>query len=290
MTYETGRCILPHTRDPERPRPASRGYLCEGHYLALEQTLADLPMIWDEARTDLTPGGSQQGGRVSGDPETALPYNDRVSNTTRLARDTLASWASVLHEEHPDGLHFPRFTVAAVCAFLSTHLAWVSEQAWVDDLNSETQDARRALQGLLRHSHTRKVPIGLCSAPVACDVASHDELVCPGTLTAVLRSHVSDGTTNDDLLPGVIECPSCGQVHESPQWHALARRLNKGQASWVTLDQASSLFHIPTQTVKRWAREDDWPRERQMRAGQMRTVFEAQTVREAVERHGRLAS
>jgi hypothetical protein len=31
-------CVLAHAVDPDRPRTASHGYLCTGHYLGLEVT------------------------------------------------------------------------------------------------------------------------------------------------------------------------------------------------------------------------------------------------------------
>lgn len=254
------RCVLAHQRDPDRARTASRGHLCEGHYLRLEQHLAETTHLCDSVEAGLTRYSNGLTPKVSGTKEQPLPYlvdsegDSRALLALRGIRDTLASWTRLVLEEHPSGLHTPTFTVPALSAFLGIHLEWIVEQDWVDDLVDELGDARHALRAAQRTASTRIVPVGTCGQPLTCDVHTHAETCCDGTL----RAFVSTIDDNTDARP--IVCSACGTEHQPADWRPLARRLRGDTDGWLTAEQLSSLWHVAVGTVWRWASEDDWRR------------------------------
>lgn len=252
MTDTAGRCVLPHHTDPDRPRPARVGLLCFGHRAGLEQNLLDLVTFATEAAATLVRHGNP-GQRVSGTTEAPLPFHDDISNAFRHTRDVLASWSSVVVEEHPSGLHPPRFGIASCADFLIRWCDWVCEQPWVDDLHVELVQARGLVLAAARPSHARRVDLGQCDGELWCDVATGRVEPCSGILRAVVH------TSRDDL-PATIACPECGQAHQPEQWRALSRRLRGADDLWLTAAQLSQLFRIPIGTLQRWASEDKWRR------------------------------
>lgn len=273
------RCVLVHRLEPERPRPASVGLLCTGHYLGLEQTLADLPVLSAETDESLVKGSSA-GQRVAGNPETALPFDDKLSDAHRKVRDLLASWSSIVVEEHPDGLHFPRFGIGPCSAFLTTHLEWISAQLWVDDLHGEITDARKALYAALTPSRTRRVSLGPCEAPVACDVATGAVLTCQGIMQAVVHA-------NDEALPPVIGCAACGISLQPWEWRALSKRLRGGLDPMLTLLQISQTLQVPARTLKRWAAEDEWRRQYEPAKHGQRARYHLDDAQRSFEAHSK---
>lgn len=246
-------CIAPHAKDPQRPRTASHGLLCAGHHASLEQHLAELPALLDEVEAALVRGGTGLGPKISGSPTRPLPFVEAVSDALSAAQAVLASWCLLVLEEHPDGLHAPHSDTPALSRFLLTHLAWCAAQPWADDLVREIDETRRGLSGVLTPSRTRRVPLGPCERPLTCDVETHLEVRCDGTLTAVVH-------TLDDTLPGAITCPACGDSHPPETWRPLARRLRGGAEAWLTYAQLSQLLRVPIGTLHRWAAEEEWRR------------------------------
>lgn len=237
-------CVVPHAKDPERPRTAHVGLLCLGHHRSLEQHLAELPALIDDVEAALVRGDNGAGPKVTGTKTPPLPFCEGVSDALRAAHAVLASWCLLVLEEHPDGLHSPASDLRAMSVFLLRHLDWCAAQPWVDDLLRETREQTSALRGALTLSRTRRVPLGPCDATV-------DQTPCPGILVAVVR-------TLDEGLPPAITCPACGAAHEPETWRTLARRLRGEEASWLTSAQLSHLLRVPLKTLQRWAVEDDW--------------------------------
>lgn len=274
---DTARCVLPHTKDPDRPRPARYGWLCIGHYQRLEQYLAEIPALMSEADRSLVPG-SGSGPKVGGDPEKALPFSELVSRQIHQTRDTLASWSVLVVEEHPDRLHPPAFGAESCSAFLLRWLPWIAEQPWVDDFAGECADNRRALQAALTPLRTRRVELGPCDAKTACDVGSHDELTCAGIMQAVVRD-------SDEDLPAEITCTVCGLVNPPSEWRALSRRLRGEQDPMLTSAQISQLLRVPVGTLKRWAGEDEWRRVEDVTENGRRTRYHLEDAQQSHERH-----
>lgn len=246
-------CPLPHRNDPDRPRRARRGLICEGHFRGLTERLADdLPILALEVEESLV-RSSTPGPKVSGTREAPLPYVEAASAALRAARSVLACWAVEVLDEHPDGLHPPAPTINALCAFLGRHLEWISAQDWIGELHRELGEIRATLLGAQAIKRTRLVVLGPCNERVACDVATHELVTCTGELRA--RVH-----TTDDTLPGTISCTGCKTEHPSSTWRALSRRLLRGADPMLTLAQISQLLRTPVGTLKRWAHEDEWRR------------------------------
>lgn len=244
------RCVLPHHKDPDRPRPARVGFLCFGHRAGLEQNLADLVTLATEAAATLVRHGNP-GQRVSGTTEPPLPFHDDISDAFRHTRDVLASWSSVVVEEHPSGLHPPRFGIASCADFLIRWCDWIAEQPWVDDLHVELVQARGLVLAAARPSQARRVDLGQCDGGRWCDVATRHVEPCTGILRATVH------TSRDDL-PATISCPECGQVHQPEQWSTLSRRLRRELDPMLTMAQLAQVLHVPTSTLRDWNRVDEW--------------------------------
>ena len=288
---EHPRCVLAHVKDPERPRPASAGYLCTGHYLGLEKILAELPSLFSDAEQSLIPGTpTGRGSSETQDDTTSLslrptrtPFDERVSESTAKLRDLLASWASVVTEEHPSGLHSPRFEPHTLSRFLLTWLPWVCEQPWVDDFDTEVRDGRKALYAALTPSRTSRVPLGPCEAPVACDVLTGAEMTCQGIMEAVVRDSTDD-------LPPEITCQVCGLSKPPTEWRALSRRWRKGMEPMLTISQLSQVLQVPVRTLARWAAEDDWRRVLDVTENGRRARYHQDDAQASFDTHDRKAS
>jgi len=247
-------CALEHTHDPDRPRTATHGLLCTGHYLNLEQQIAELPALATDTERALVRHGQAGGPKVTGSPERPLPFDEAAGDALRAARDVLASWCRLILDEHPSALHAPALAFPALAAFLSTHLEWIAAQPWIDDLCAEFSDARRGLRSALTTARTRVVTLGSCELPLYCDVTSHEVTCCAG----MLRGFASTIDQGEDVRP--IVCSSCGTEHQPADWRALSRRLRKDAEPMLTYAQLSQLLRVPIGTLKRWAHEDDWRR------------------------------
>ena len=252
-------CIAPHAKDPDRPRRASHGLLCAGHHANLEQSLAELPAMLTDVESALVRYGNGLTPRVSGTRDQPLPYatdkdgESPPGQALRAVHAILASWCLLVLEEHPSSLHTPQDASQAMSTFLLRHLDWCTAQPWVDDLLRETREITSQLRrAALPSSGMHRKTLGDCKTPLACDVATHLEQVCAGTLFA----RVSREDTG--LLPD-IECTGCDYRHSPETWRALKRRLC-GDESWLTSSQLSALWSVPLGSVWRWAHEDTWRR------------------------------
>lgn len=248
------RCVLVHAKDPERPRSATHGHLCHGHYLNLEQNLAEFPSLVHDVELNLARSNSA-GPKVTGDPERALPFDERVSEALADSRDTLATWCRNVVDSHPSGLHAPTLQHHRLSAFLFRHLDWITEQDWVADFICELGEARHLLLVARTTTLTRTIRLGACDQELHCDVTTHQVTSCDGELRG-FASLVDDGR---DVRP--IVCSGCGWEHPPHTWRALSRRLHKDEDSWLTAAQISELLRIPIGTVWYWAHEDEWRRQ-----------------------------
>lgn len=254
MTHSAALCVLAHTRDPERPRPARHGLLCIGHYTDLQQCVAEMPSLAGEVEPSLIRGSLGMGPKVGGTREEPMPFVETVSTALRQTRDTLASWAAMISDTHPDGLHTPRFGILPTSVFLHRHLEWVSEQDWISDFAKELFERRRQLRSAIDTRTSRRVDLGPCDETTSCDLESRSLVTCTGIMRALVRA-------TDDELPAEISCTVCGTAKLPSEWRALARRLRDGREPMLTAAQISHLYRVPIGTVHRWAHEDDWRRD-----------------------------
>lgn len=284
MTNAPAVCVLPHFDDDgqggrtprERPTPAVEGtLLCKGHYARLLKTVAGLPALAAELDAAMVPGSGAGGPKVGGDPETALPFVEKPGEHVRRIRDVLAAWASQVVESRR--LVAPRFTVDALVRFLTVHHEWIAGQEWVPLYLGEVGQLRHRGRQILAAVPQRKVDLGPCGEPIACNVHTRFIEHCEG----ILRATVS---TVDDELPSVVACTACGREHSAPEWRALARRLRGTKDAWLTGPQLSEMWRLPFSTVRRWAAEDGWRRHPD---GKRPTRFHVDDAVAGYERRGR---
>lgn len=245
----TTMCVITHTHDPDRKRPASHGYLCHGCDKHLERTVAEIPALVDELEQTLARISTGNRPRVSGNAETALPYAPKAANALRHLNLYLGTWA--MHVADTRGVTMPQPSISAYATFLVAHHDWLVHQPEIDDYHRAMLEVARDARASIAPSITRRIDLGLCDDVIACDIATHAELHCPGLLRAVVG--------DDGLVPDVV-CTECETTHTPAQFRALARRLRKGEDAWLTTAQVSSLLQVPSGTVRRWAVEDDWRR------------------------------
>jgi hypothetical protein len=150
------------------------------------------------------------------------------------------------------GVHIPQPpTTVRLSSFLLAHHDWLAHRPEVDEYHEQLVDAVAQSKRATSPGYSRRIDLGSCDDIVACDVTSHAEQRCPGLLRAVV--------TDSGLVPDVV-CTDCGTAHPPSEFRQLARRLRAGQDSWLTTAQVSSLLHVPSGTVRRWAVEDGWRR------------------------------
>jgi hypothetical protein len=241
-----GLCILEHPI----PRSAHHGHLCRAHYSQLEQNLAEMPALIIEVHKHLS-ATSQGGPKVSGTKHKPLPFNEAASDAWRYARDTLASWASMVSEELE--VRPPLPTIDETSRFLMRWLDWISQQPWVDELVSEQNEARKRLRAILRPSRVKRVTLGPCVEIVACDAHTALEVTCRGILSD--RMPVDPEPAEERTW--LITCNECGNSYEVDQWSSLARKAGKEQPM-LTAAQISMKHRVPIRTIRRWAGDDEW--------------------------------
>lgn len=263
----TGLCVIA-THD--EPRSAHHGHLCRNHLAEIQQNLAEMPALILEVAKHVR-ATSQGGPKVSGTKDKPLPFNEVASDAWRFARDTLASWSSLVSEELEITPPLPM--IDETSRFLLRWLEWISQQGWVGEFVGEQNTARKGLRAVLSPSRTKRVPLGPCDSVVACDVTTASDVVCPGILRALIGA-------DDDQLPQVITCSDCGQTYEPTQWRALSRRLRGGLDPMLTAAQISMTLRVPLRTVRRWADEDEW-----RNTGQRPNRFHQDDAQTSYDRH-----
>lgn len=261
MTGKPPACVLAHyDRDEQnnwvlraRPTPCQPGaLLCRGHFADIERTVSELPALASELEQQMVPGSGAGGPKISGDPETSVPFNERAGQHLRIIEHQLGTWVRVVIDER--GLRGPaRPTVNSLASFLTAHHEWLVAQEFTREYATQMRDLRTDGRRILAAVPSRRVDLGQCGEPVSCDVESHAETACAGVLSATV-SRV------DDELPAAVVCSVCGRQHPSPTWRALGRRLRGSDDAWLTGPQLSELFRVPFSTIRRWASEDEWRR------------------------------
>lgn len=255
-TTDLSLCVLRHYDAEgeldERPRRATHGRICIGHFHALEQQVNELPALIGQVETVLARSTSGSGPKVGGTRETPLPYDEHAGDSLRSARDILASWCANLADS--TSTTRPPFEIYAMARYLARHLDHAVQQDWISDFVTEIRAVRRDLNRHKRTIHKRRVEVGTCDGAIACTVITHELIPCTGILRA-------ETTTEDDELPD-ITCPVCGARYAPADWRPLSRRLHGEQDPYLTAAQLSQVFggDVAVGTLYRWAQEDDWRR------------------------------
>lgn len=221
MTAGTGRCVLPHRRDEDRPRPALDGLMvCAGHRKGLAFALLDLPGMHEAlvGAHNASSGTSE----VRSGGHAGLNLTDAVADARDGIYFTLAGWVKVCAEER--GWTPPEDTVRALAGFLlgnrAANLDWWCAHRAVDELWSEIDPLHREAFRLLYPRGRRRFEVGDCIETVACDVGTRAEQRCPGRMLATL-------TDADDQLPAFLFCDECGLEITADRWVTYGRRVHK---------------------------------------------------------------
>lgn len=215
-------CPLTHRVDPERPRHATHGRICTGHYQRLTDDLTDMPRLHTQLANHLhTTGSSDHGGR--GD-DGGINLNPAVVAARDHIRNSLVTWVRIVLEEGP-GDYAPSDTLTAMASWLTVRLPWLANQDWTESLCVEWHDNVVEARSLIQPNTTYRVELGACpEMMIDGDTLYH----CPGTVVAVMHR-----TSSRETLPDRVACTIHGDDEDEPhawgpmQWHALGRRMGR---------------------------------------------------------------
>lgn len=248
-TIGSGLCVVPHLREPDRPRAALGGLLvCAGHreHLARmlepgDQVLADgsripgtLAVAYGALAAQLTPsrGRGGPGGRPT---EAPLPIDPSVAEVRANIRGVLASWARLHAEEltRPSPTcrgcamaaaigapacerHRPVPTddaPAVTAAWLAQWLDWSCAQPFIDEYLAELVELDGRAASLVDRGRMRlTLYIGRC-------VEDGAGARCVGTVYALIRETAAGATDR------VVYCDTCLTEYPSWQWSRLNGRM-----------------------------------------------------------------
>lgn len=214
-----GVCVLPHRREPDRPRRAADGLLvCAGHRKGFPGQILDLAAAHEALAAALTSTGT--GGertRRTKSEETGIKISDRVLLVRTLIRDNLAAWSGVVTQGRD--VTPPPFRPADMARFLARHTDWICAQDWIPDLWADLLDdpaaeitPERDWRALAQQARTLLQPAGRRRSGLG------ECPNCGGLLVALIRD-------TDDLLPGKVWCERCGAQWAPDAWHRLGKRI-----------------------------------------------------------------
>lgn len=200
-----GICILPHHRDPDRPRGTAEGLLvCKGHYDRVLEQLDDIQSLLFEV-PDVFPVKGGSDGRSSKGAAPPVPvrldvialHDPRNGQATEPGDipdvwGVLSAWAAQVIEERPAR------DVGPVGTLKANH-DWVCAQDWVGDYTAElrlVENALRSVTGLQRPK-----PVGRCPRFIG---TGKDIRECGGGIWPILDG---EGKPTDS-----VGCSACGEV------------------------------------------------------------------------------
>ncbi|GAA2618844.1 hypothetical protein SMC26_40390 [Actinomadura fulvescens] len=177
MTHRRPLCARQHGDQIDRPALDGH-YVCESCRDHVERCLAELPPLHRELESALIPT-TPEGPRTSGGGEISLPIALHVAAVRYDIEDyarQLAAWiADQRGHTPPDDI-----TVAACCAWLARHVAWITAR----DNAAEVVDALDALRA--RGLHALK-PSGRRRFDLPDDRGACPAGDCDGRLTVTLN-------------------------------------------------------------------------------------------------------
>lgn len=167
-------------------RPVSDAYVCGACLSKLEIALADVRWLDDQLDVVLTRQTARSaGGRVSGDREHPLPYDQRASSARWVLTNTVTTWARVVDEEEPRanipmlaGLYVQAAWLASWSGFFRTHQA--GHEA-VEELTAAVSQARRVVD--IRPERWYAGPCDECATDLYAR-AGAARVVCPNEACA----------------------------------------------------------------------------------------------------------
>lgn len=252
MSARIGLCLSTHRVDPDRARSARPGsYLCDACHDGLDRLLAQVPQLADDLERAMIPG-AEKGAKISGTPERALPFNERVGQARRELLDWLRSWTGLIAEERGHALPHDLSPRGQVNWHRVQLQMWTGSQPWVDEYATNLRAYVGAGRGALRGQRWKRVPVGACPDADRCDVSTRIHITCRGTLTGVVD-------LADELLPATVECTNCGREYTARDLPSLGQRLTGGHA-WLTTAQVAQVLGLSESRVRHMASDMGWRR------------------------------
>ncbi|MFP8960096.1 helix-turn-helix domain-containing protein [Streptomyces nanhaiensis] len=247
-------------------RTPAGGRLCAVCHDRLAADLRRIPRLYDACGRVLGGGRTGPRERTSGGHLPGMPFNTAAFEVRSAMLGVLGSWASLVAEER--GTAPPRRAVPDLAAFLTRHLGWLSAHCAVGDLTEEVARLVRRAGRLADPDPVRRVRVGRCAEPD-----------CRGTLVATLRPEAPEARAE-------IRCDAHPDHRwAGSEWTRLGRHVRRGRpgppagrTAWLTADEISRLWGVPSGSVYRLASERRWSRHR--RGG--RTYYDEAEVREAL--------
>lgn len=263
------RCVLPHRKDPCRPRRTLPGlHVCPGHRAGVSRQLAQLGPL-DRV---LTARAAAAAGPSSGSKsaETRIPLHALAVETRQKIRGFLSTWAGIVAEERgftpPDLRSIPQVTIArheqtmkglrlragtlstvdALTGWLRPSEEWLCAHPAVDDFAAELAELHGAAFRVAYPDPPRRLRVSPCPFLIWSDVPSRTTYRCVGWLIVTFRR-------GEDVLPDA-ECDTCGWTLDPRHWLGLADKHRT-----LTAVELSAVWDVPLKTVERWARDEDWP-------------------------------
>ncbi len=201
-------CVAEHRTDPDRPRAAAVGLLCDGHWRGLLEQVDGAPGLHEVLLSAHLTSGTRSGGSRP-KPGSKVLISEPVTDARTLLRDTLAAWLRIIAEERQLAGLPAAHDVPAVARLLGVHLRWAAGQPWADELADEIGHAYRAARAVAYPSGGRTRRLAACLTVVACDVPTRLPLVCPGTIVA--RVVVDPAAHFDTERIDALWCSGCGR-------------------------------------------------------------------------------
>jgi excisionase family DNA binding protein len=253
-------CLIPHHKDPDRPRRAATGYVCRGHHDGFERMLAELPALYDDLGLVLrrSSGGTATFGghgtetvvvnQRTGEEESPAWINDAIAEArqevrnecVRMAREVaegrLEEAKAARSEDDPpidEARYHPRADdVATICRWLLLRLDWICGRLDVDDTFGYLRSLVTTCERLAYPSRFRRAEVGPCGQDG-----------CPGTLW--LRGETDEARS--------MSCDYCKRGVEPRYWRRERRRIDGVDVNpWLTLSEAAVQYGTTTRTVERW--------------------------------------
>ncbi|OLF11278.1 hypothetical protein [Actinophytocola xanthii] len=161
--------------DAEAPVPAVPGMrLCGGCRESLEDTLIELPELYENCAYALAPRSGGLRERVSGHRPDGIVLHEAALTARADILGVLASWCALVTAER--GVPGPgELAVRRLTGFLAVHLHWLTRHPAAPELADELDELSAAATEALRHSGTaiRKV-VGECSI-AGCELVVYAE-------------------------------------------------------------------------------------------------------------------
>lgn len=207
------------------PRPAEHGHLCPWCWQRLNADITDLPALITHLRELAEPhaqAAPPSDGRGSNDPAEGNILNAAITAADDL-HAALSSWAHVIVEEHPAGIHGPDQRGAWLTStgnvaglkpgseatrrlvrWITPHLTWATEQDWAAEM-------RRELGNLIATTRARWPESDSRSRPIPDTPCSHcQRLTLTYTPPTEYRAAFVVSCTN----------PDCAHIFTEDQWDA----------------------------------------------------------------------